>query len=104
MCSSNCVMEGLIVEGVQTLEWTTLALLAAHLQAFLPAGNEVQRSVKRVTLRYVSLDVVCEVVRFFGHVEELTCGNISNPKQVCLYVCFASVSASCIFQNLQLSY
>ena len=45
----------------------------------------MQRSVKRVTLWNVPLDVVCGVVDYFEHVEELKCMNIRDPQQVCIY-------------------
>ena len=45
----------------------------------------MQRSVKRVTLSYVPLDVVCGVVDYFEHVEELNCENIRAPQQVGVY-------------------
>ena len=43
------------------------------------------RSVKRVTLRNIPLDLVCGVVDYFEHVEELKCVNIWAPQQVCVY-------------------
>ena len=57
----------------------------------------MQRSVKRVTLSSVPLDVVCGVVDYFEHVEELKCVNIRAPQQVhllivlhcCVYSAFA---------------
>ena len=55
-----------------------------HLQPSLPAGSHLPRSVNRVTLCYVPLDFVCDVVTFFEHVEELTCKYIKSPEQVCL--------------------
>ena len=45
----------------------------------------MQRSVKRVTLQCVPLDVVCGVVDYFEHVEELKCEDIKAPQQVCVY-------------------
>ena len=46
----------------------------------------MQRNVKRVTLWYVPLNVVCGVVDYFEHVEELKCERISAPQQVHLLV------------------
>ena len=46
----------------------------------------MQRSVKRVTLSHVPFDVVCGVVDYFEHVEEVKCEVIEDPQQVCLYV------------------
>ena len=45
----------------------------------------MQRSVKRVTLWYPPLDLVCGVVDYFEHVEELKCEDIKAPQQVCVY-------------------
>ena len=42
----------------------------------------MQRSVERVTLWNVPLDLVCGVVDFFEHVEELKCWSISAPQHV----------------------
>ena len=64
----------------------------------LSAGNLVPRHVKRVTLRFVPLDLVCDVVKVFEHVEDLRCVDIRGPQQVrlpntCLLtaqVCFSS--------------
>ena len=57
----------------------------------------MQRSVKRVTLWNVPLDVVCGAVDYFEHVEELKCDCIKPPQQVhllvvlhcCVYSAFA---------------
>ena len=46
----------------------------------------MQRSVKRVTLSYVPLDVMCVVVNYFEHVEELKYKDILAPQQVHLLV------------------
>ena len=51
----------------------------------------MQKSVERVTLWYVPLDVVCGVVDYFEHVEELKCEGINDPQQVCLYVFYIPV-------------
>ena len=40
------------------------------------------RHVKRVTLGFVSLDLVCDVVKVFEHVEDLRCVDIRGPQQV----------------------
>ena len=64
----------------------TLTLLTAHLPTCLPAGSLVQRSVERVTLNSIPLDLVCDAVGFFEHVKELKCTDISDPQQVCLAV------------------
>ena len=45
----------------------------------------MQRSVERVTLSRIPLDVVCGIVDYFEHVEELECENIKAPQQVCVY-------------------
>ena len=49
------------------------------------------RSVKRVTLSHVPLDVVCGVVDYFEHVEELKCEDIKAPQQVRLYIFYILV-------------
>ena len=51
----------------------------------------MQRSVERVTLSRVPLDVVCGVVDYFEHVEELKCVNIKDPQQVRLYIFYILV-------------
>ena len=51
----------------------------------------MQRSVERVTLSHVPLDVVCGVVDYFEHVEEVKCKGIKDPQQVCLYVFYIPV-------------
>ena len=51
----------------------------------------MQRSVKRVTLEWVPLDVVCGVVVYFEHVEELKCEYIKNPQQVCMCIFYIPV-------------
>ena len=63
----------------------TVTAIAAHLQTCSPAGNLVQRSAEKVTLVWVPLDVMCDVVRFFKHVKELKCTDIRAPQQVCLF-------------------
>ena len=49
------------------------------------------RSVKSVTLSRVPLDVVCGVVDYFEHVEELKCENIEDQQQVRLYIFYILV-------------
>ena len=49
------------------------------------------RSVKRVTLSCVPLDVVCGVVEYFEDVEELKCEDIKNPQQVCMCIFYIPV-------------
>ena len=51
---------------------------------FVTAGSLVPRHVKRITLGHVPLDVVCDVVKLFEHVEELTCQSITAAQEVCL--------------------
>ena len=46
----------------------------------------MQRSVERVTLSSVPLDVVCGAVDYFKHVEELKCQYIRPPQQVHLLI------------------
>ena len=75
-----CILEAQSNMG-KSCDWT-LTLLAAHLQTFLPAGNLVHKSIERVTLRHVPLEVVCDVVTFFESVKEMTCVYIKDPQQV----------------------
>ena len=51
----------------------------------------MQRSVERVTLSRVPLDVVCGAVEYFEHVKELKCEDIENPQQVRLYIFYIPV-------------
>ena len=51
----------------------------------------MQRSVERVTLSHVPLDLVCGVVDYFEHVEELKCEDIKAPQQVRLYIFYIPV-------------
>ena len=51
----------------------------------------MQRSVERVILSRVPLDVVCGVVDSFEHVEELKCEGIQDPRQVCMYIFYIPV-------------
>ena len=58
----------------------------------------MQRSVERVTLWNIPLDLVCGVVDYFEHVEELKCENIRDPQQVCVY--FLCVHYICRLDSL----
>ena len=78
----NCIMD-VLSNMCRSCEGTVTAI-AAHLQTCFLAGNLVQRSIERVTLDKVPLDVVCGVVGFFEHVKDLQCWNIKAPQQVCL--------------------
>ena len=64
----------------------TVTAIATHLHTCFPAGNLVQRSAQRVILYWVSLDVMCDVVRFFEYVKELKCCYIEAPQQVSMSV------------------
>ena len=77
---TNCVMQGL--SKMCRSGNGTLTLLSS-LPPCLPAGNLVQRSVERVSLVRIPLDVVCEAVEFFGHVKELECKKLRHPQEVC---------------------
>ena len=59
----------------------------AHYDACLPVGHPVPRSVDKVTLSLPKfpLDVLCDVVLFYEHVNELECEDLKDPKQVCIY-------------------
>ena len=63
---------------------TRVMVVIWHLLTSLSAGYLVPRSVKRVTLQYIPLDLVCDGVKFFEHAEELYCQYIKAPQQVCL--------------------
>ena len=79
----NCIMD-VLSRMCRSCKGTVTAV-AAHLQTCFPEGNLVQRSAERVTLVRVTLDVICDVVRFFEHVKELECQCIEAPQQVCLF-------------------
>ena len=46
-------------------------------------GGSAQECMESISLKYVPLDVVCDVMRIFEHVKELQCMNITNPLEVC---------------------
>ena len=54
----------------------------------------MSRSVDKVTLRLdkFPLDVLCDVVGFFDHVNELECENIKDPQQVCTWQCLNCIT------------
>ena len=62
-------------------------VLKIYYDACLPVGHLVPRSVDKVTLSLPKfpLDVLCDVVPFCEHVNELECKNLKDPKQVCIY-------------------
>ena len=43
-----------------------------------------KENIENVTLNWVQLDVLCDVVEIFEHVKELQCMNISDPQEVWL--------------------
>ena len=55
-------------------------------EACLPVGHPVPRSVDKVTLSLTTfpLDVLCNVVPFCEHVNELECEDLKDRKQVCI--------------------
>ena len=57
--------------------------MIALLPICLSTANLEPRHVKRLTLGDVPLDLVCDVVEYFEHVEELNCVDIQSPQQVC---------------------
>ena len=54
--------------------------------ACFPVGHPVPRRVDKVTLSLSKfpLDVLCDVVPFCEHVNELECEDLKDPKQVCI--------------------
>ena len=62
-------------------------VLKIYYDACLPVGHLVPRSVDKVTLSLTKfpLDVLCDVVPFCDHVNELEYMRVMYPKQVCIY-------------------
>ena len=70
--------------------------MTAPLPICLSAGNLVPRHVKRITLDFVPLDLVCDVVKLFEHVEELNCQRIEAAQQVRLWSWSKPLTLHCI--------
>ena len=87
-----------VVKDVQIWKWNTESLPPC-----LPAGNLVQRSVERVSLKRIPLDFVCEALEFFGHVEELECTDISDPQQVCMCIVRQPHEHSSVFRDCSIA-
>ena len=66
----------------------------------LLVGHTVPKSVDKVTLSLTMfpLDVLCDVVPFCEHVNELECEYLKDPKQVCIYMQYNTFATS--FQAL----
>ena len=47
-------------------------------------GDGTQENIGNVTLNWIQLDVMCDVMEIFVHVKELQCMNISDPQEVSL--------------------
>ena len=50
---------------------------------YFSVGGSAQECVKSISLKYLPLDVLCDVVGIFEHVKELQCVDIDNPLEVC---------------------
>ena len=50
-----------------------------------PTDDHVHRKVACVTLNETQLDVVCESIFMFSHVEDLKFAHIKDPQQVWLW-------------------
>ena len=56
-------------------------------------GGSAQECIESISLKYVPLDVLCDVVGIFEHVKELQCTDIANPLKVCqLYASLCALS------------
>ena len=55
-------------------------------------GDGMQDNIGNVTLSWVQLDVMCDVVEIFEHVKELQCMKISDPQEVSLLYALSHVS------------
>ena len=58
-------------------------------------GNDSQQHLESMTLSYVRLDVVCNIVEIFEHMKELQCTGISDPQEVWLLYCYMCVYHLC---------
>ena len=56
--------------------------MIAPLPICLSADDLLPKHVKRITLGFVPLDLMCDVVTLFKHVEELNCVCIQAVQQV----------------------
>ena len=54
-------------------------------------GDGTQEPILNVTLSWVQLDVMCDVVEIFEHVNELQCMKISDPQEVSLLYALSHV-------------
>ena len=85
----TCAILWLINFAVLSVLWKAHQSCDSLTLACLPAGHLVSRSADKVTLRLdkFPLDVLCDVVGFFDHVNELKCDFIKDPQQVCAWQC-----------------
>ena len=54
-------------------------------------GDGAQGNIEDVTLNWVQLDVMCDVVEIFEHMKELQCMGISDPQEVSLLYALSHV-------------
>ena len=73
-----------------------MLFLSVLLHSPLYIGDDTQQHMESITWEGVTLDVVCDVVVNFEHMQELQCTKISEPEEVwLLYTCVCIISLSC---------
>ena len=77
---NSWLLHGRLFKCVYIWHWNTQVI--APLPICLSAGNLVPRHVKTLTLGFVPLDLMCDVVEYLEHVEDLNCFGIQSPQQV----------------------
>ena len=85
----TCAILWLFNFAVLSVLWKARQSCDSSALACLPAGHLVSRSVDKVTLclEKFPLDMLCDVVGFFDHVNELKCHEMKNLQQVCTRQC-----------------
>ena len=99
--SNSYLLSTLAVWCCQALQFVAGgSLVCPPLFSPLYIGDDTQQHLKNITLKRVTLDVVCDVVVNFEHMKEIQCMSISDPQEVwLLYACVCIISVSCVLKT-----
>ena len=84
----------MLLSRIKVCSWCCSCLFLRYSPLYI--GDDTQQHMESIMLEGVTLDVVCDVVVNFEHMQELQCTKISEPEEVGpVYICVCIISLSC---------
>ena len=88
----------MLLSSIEVCSWWCSCLFSS-----IYIGDDTQQHLKSITLKRVTLDVVCDVVASFEHMKELQCMKITEPQEVWLLYSYMCMFHLLVVLNIYLS-